>query len=140
MRSSPASATKRLPRARPTSVRFALRASSTPQAVKPERETRIGMPMRTVLMTISEVRRAAGGVENLVVGGDAVLEHPSRDLVDGVVASDVLHVHERSVLVREHAAVDRAGFEIERGRGVDLVREAIKPRGAQLRLGQRDVF
>ena len=35
----------------------ALRASSTPQAVKPERETRIGMPMRTVLITISEVSR-----------------------------------------------------------------------------------
>jgi len=57
MRSSPASATKRLPRARPTNVRLALRASSTPQAVKPERDTRIGMPMRTVLITISEVRR-----------------------------------------------------------------------------------
>ena len=53
----PASATKRLPRARPISVRLALRASSTPQAVKPEREIRIGMPMRTVLITISEVSR-----------------------------------------------------------------------------------
>src|SRR5262249_3856791 len=84
--------------------------------------------------------QSAGGVENLVVGGDAVLEHPSGDLVDGVMAPDVLHVHERPVLMRQHAAVDRAGFEIERGRGVDLVREAIKPRGAQLRLGQRDVF
>ena len=35
----------------------ALRASSTPQAVKPERETRIGMPICTVLITISEVSR-----------------------------------------------------------------------------------
>ena len=35
----------------------ALRASSTPQAVKPERDTRMGMPMRTALITISEVRR-----------------------------------------------------------------------------------
>ena len=33
------------------------RASSTPQAVKPERETRIGMPICTVLITISEVSR-----------------------------------------------------------------------------------
>src|SRR5476651_1615869 len=57
MRSSPASATKRLPRARPISVRLALRASSTPHAVKPEREMRIGIPMRTHLITISEVSR-----------------------------------------------------------------------------------
>ncbi len=48
---------KRLPRARPISVKLALRASSTPQAVNPEREIRIGMPMRTVLITISEVSR-----------------------------------------------------------------------------------
>ena len=48
---------KRLPRARPISVRLAWRASSTPQAVKPEREIRIGMPMVTVLMTISLVSR-----------------------------------------------------------------------------------
>ena len=44
MRLSPASAVKRLPRARQISVRFALRASSTPQAVKPERDTRIVRP------------------------------------------------------------------------------------------------
>ncbi len=48
---------KRLPLQRPISVRLACRARSTPQAVKPLRETRIGMPMRTVLITISEVRR-----------------------------------------------------------------------------------
>ena len=35
----------------------ACRASSTPQAVKPEREIRIGMPICTVLITISEVSR-----------------------------------------------------------------------------------
>jgi hypothetical protein len=57
MRSSPARATKRLPLQRPIRVSFASRASSTPQAVKPERLTRMGMPMRTVLITISEVRR-----------------------------------------------------------------------------------
>ncbi len=52
-----ASATKRLPLQRPISVRFASRASSTPQAVKPDRDTRMGMPIRTVLITISEVSR-----------------------------------------------------------------------------------
>jgi hypothetical protein len=39
------------------SVRPVLRASSTPQAVKPDRDTRMGMPILTVLMTISEVSR-----------------------------------------------------------------------------------
>src|SRR3954469_24514034 len=64
---------------------------------------------------------AAGGVEDLVVCGDAVLEHPAGDFVDRVVASDVFHVDERAILLREHAAMDRAGFEVERGRRVDLV-------------------
>jgi hypothetical protein len=45
------------PPARPISVSPACRARSTPQAVKPERETRIGMPICTVLITISEVSR-----------------------------------------------------------------------------------
>ena len=57
MRSSPDIAMKRLPRVRPTRVSPTCRASSTPQAVKPDRETRIGIPMRTVLITISEVSR-----------------------------------------------------------------------------------
>jgi hypothetical protein len=57
MRSWPASAMKRLPLARPTRVSPTWRARSTPQAVKPERETRIGIPIRTVLMIISEVSR-----------------------------------------------------------------------------------
>jgi hypothetical protein len=57
MRSSPDSAMKRLPLARPMRVSPALRASSTPQAVKPEREIRIGMRICTVLITISEVSR-----------------------------------------------------------------------------------
>jgi hypothetical protein len=57
MRSAPDNAMKRFPRVRPTSVNPTCRARSTPQAVKPERDTRIGMPMRTVLITISEVSR-----------------------------------------------------------------------------------
>src|SRR3546814_4367549 len=36
------------------SVRPACFASATPQAVKPERDTRMGMPICTVLITISE--------------------------------------------------------------------------------------
>src|SRR5262249_32467751 len=56
---------------------------------------------------------AAGGVEDLVVAGNAVLEHPAGDLVDGVVATDVFHIDERAILLREHAPVDGAGLEIE---------------------------
>lgn len=52
-----ADATNRLPRARPISVSPALRASSTPQAVNPERDTRMGMCIFTHLITISEVSR-----------------------------------------------------------------------------------
>src|SRR5207237_6582209 len=43
MRSSPAPATKRLPLARPIRVTPACPAGSAPQAVKPERDIRIGM-------------------------------------------------------------------------------------------------
>ena len=41
----------------------------------------------------------AGGVENLVVRRDAVEEHIAGDLVDGVVAADVLDVEQRPVLL-----------------------------------------
>src|SRR5262245_19197055 len=56
----------------------------------------------------------SGGIEDLVVGLHLVLEHPSGDLVDRIMATDVLHIDERAVALRQHAAVDRAGFEIER--------------------------
>src|SRR6185503_1832608 len=56
-RCSPDSATKRLPRARPINVKPAFFANSTPQAVKPERDTSTGMRILTVLITISDVRR-----------------------------------------------------------------------------------
>src|SRR5262245_20683436 len=85
-------------------------------------------------------REAPGGVENLVACGHVMLEHEARDLVDGVVAADVLHVDQRLVLLRQHAAVDGAGLEVERGRSVDLVGERVKPRGAQLGPRQRDVL
>src|SRR5438067_1715392 len=55
----------------------------------------------------------AGGVKNLVVRGHAVLEHPAGDLVDCVVAPDVFHVDQGPVLLRQHATMDRAGFEVE---------------------------
>src|SRR5215216_1745398 len=61
---------------------------------------------------------AAGGVENLVGGIDAVAIDPAGDLVDGVVAADVLGVAHRRAFLAEHAAMDRAGFQIERGHGV----------------------
>ena len=82
--------------------------------------------------------QAAGGVEDLVAAALALAEHPAGDLVDGVVAADVLHVDERPVLAGEHAAVDGAGLEIERGRGVDGVGEPVEPRGLERRLRQRD--
>src|SRR4051812_47151148 len=69
----------------------------------------------------------ARGVEDLVVRRNAVLEHPAGNFVDRVVAPDVLHVNERAIFLREHAAVDRARFEVERRRGVDLVRQRIEP-------------
>jgi hypothetical protein len=57
MRSWPDSAMKRFPRVRPTRVSPTCRARSTPHAVNPDRETRIGIHIRTVLITISEVSR-----------------------------------------------------------------------------------
>src|SRR6266700_5375551 len=72
-------------------------------------------------------REPPGGVEELVVGAHAMLEHPARDLIDRVMAADVLHVDQRPILLRQHAAVDGAGFEIERGRSVDLMAERIEP-------------
>src|SRR5262245_13689700 len=70
---------------------------------------------------------ASGGVEDLVVRAHAVLEHVARDLVDGVMPAHVLHIEERPILFRQHAAVNGAGFEIKRRRGVDLLREGVKP-------------
>src|SRR6267154_1767640 len=54
-----------------------------------------------------------GGIENLVGGIDAVAIDPTRDLVDGVMAADILGVADRRAFLAQHAAVDRAGFEIE---------------------------
>src|ERR1700737_4566188 len=76
----------------------------------------------------------AGGVENLVGGIDTVAIQPSGDLVDCVMAADVFGVADRGALFAQHAAVDRAGFEIKRGHGVDGVRHLVEPGGAQLRL------
>src|SRR5262249_30707827 len=64
---------------------------------------------------------APGGVEDLVVGPHLVAEHPAGDLVDRVVAADVLHVDQRTIPLAQHAAVDGACLQVERGRGVDLV-------------------
>src|SRR5882757_9876307 len=51
------------------------------------------------------------GVQNLVGGVDAVSKHPARDLVDRVVAANVLGVADGSAFLAQHAAVDGAGLE-----------------------------
>jgi hypothetical protein len=51
----PDSARNRLPRARPITVMPTCRARSTPHAVKPDRDTRIGIRMAAHLRIISEV-------------------------------------------------------------------------------------
>src|SRR5262245_34487606 len=73
-------------------------------------------------------RQTAGGVENLVVGGDAVAKHVAGDLVDGVVPADVLHVDQRPVLRAQHAAMNGPRLQIEAGFGVDLLRQVVEPR------------
>src|SRR5437667_666909 len=82
----------------------------------------------------------SGGVENLVGGIDAMAIDPARDLVDGVVAADVLGVANGRAFLAQHAAMDRAGLEIERGHGVDRLRHLVEPGGAQLGLRQRRAF
>src|SRR5713226_1056433 len=81
-----------------------------------------------------------GGVKNLVGGIDAVAVDPARDLVDGVVAADVFGVADRRAFLAQHAAMNRAGLEVERRHGIDRVCHLVKPGGAQLCLGQRDAF
>jgi hypothetical protein len=44
-------------------------------------------------------RQPAGGVEDLVVGRDAVEEHPAGDLVDRIVPPDVLDIGQHAVLL-----------------------------------------
>ncbi len=79
--------------------------------------------------------QATGGVEDLVVGRDGVQEHVAGNLVDGVVAADVLHVDEGPVLLAQHAAVDRAGLEVEARLGVDLAGQLVEPGGLESRAG-----
>ena len=67
-------------------------------------------------------------------------EHVAGDLVDGVVAADVLHVDQRPVLVAEDAAVDRAGFQIEARAGVDRAGERVEPTGLQHRVRRQVDF
>src|SRR5258708_28625090 len=61
-------------------------------------------------------------VKNLVGGIDAVAIDPACDLVDGVVATDVLGITDRRALLAQHAALDSPRLEIERGLRVSLVR------------------
>ena len=56
--------------------------------------------------------------------------HPAGDLVDGVVAADVLHVDERARALAEDGAVDGAGLEVEARGGVDGVGQRVEVGGA----------
>src|SRR5262245_41447020 len=58
-------------------------------------------------------REPAGGVEDLVCSRHLLLEHPASDLVDRIVATDILHVDQRLVALRQHTAVNGARLEIE---------------------------
>ena len=60
--------------------------------------------------------------------------HVAGDLVDRVVPADILHIEQRPVLLAQHAAMDRAGGQIEARRGVDLAGQRVKPGGAQHRV------
>ena len=81
-----ASATKRSPRARPIKVNPASRVSSMLQAVKLERENRIGRRMRDGL-DHNVAGEPPGGVEFLSCAGTR-FRTSSRDLVDRVVVVD----------------------------------------------------
>jgi hypothetical protein len=66
--------------------------------------------------------------------------HPAGNLVDGVVTAYILGVAERRAFPAQHAAVDSAGLEVERGHGVDRVRHLVQPGCAQFSLGKFDAF
>src|SRR5258708_1172883 len=67
-------------------------------------------------------------VKNLVGGIDPVAIDPACDLVDGVVATDVLGITDRRALLSQHAAVDRPGLEVEARHGVAPLLHLVKPR------------
>src|SRR4051794_33656212 len=52
-------------------------------------------------------------VHDLVAGIDVVAEHPARDLVDSIVAADILGVADGPAFLTQHAAMNRAGLEIK---------------------------
>src|SRR5262249_21358746 len=79
-----------------------------------------------------------GGVEDFVIGADAIEEHVAGDLVDGVVTAHVLQVDQRSVLFGEDTAVDGAGLEIEARGRVDLLGQLIEPGRAHAGVGVED--
>jgi hypothetical protein len=53
--------------------------------------------------------------------------HVARDLVDRVVAPDVLEIDQNAILFAQGAAVDRARLEVEGRNCVDLAHEGIQP-------------
>src|SRR5262249_42601281 len=71
--------------------------------------------------------KAAGRVEDLVAGRNAMPVHVAGYLVDRVVAADILHIQQRFILPAKDGAVYRTGLEIERRNSVDRLRQPIEP-------------
>src|SRR5260370_17181182 len=69
----------------------------------------------------------SGGVENLVVAAHLIAEHPARDLVDRVVAAEVLHLEQRPVALAPPATLNGARLVIERRRGVSTMHYLLDP-------------
>ena len=84
------------------------------------------MPIRTVLTTISECE-VGQWCREFIGGIDTVAVDPACDLIDSIVAANVLGVADGRALLTQNAAVDRAGLKIKRGHGVDLVGHLVKP-------------
>ena len=80
--------------------------------------------------------QAPGGVEDFVGGGLPLHPHPAGDLVDGVVAADILHIDQRAILPAKDGAVDRARLQIKAGGRVDLLRQRVEPACPQRRGGE----
>ena len=68
------------------------------------------------------------------------MQHPAGDLINRIVTAHILHIHQRTVALTQHRAVDRPCLQIKRRRTIDLRRQSVKRGGAQLGGGKRDLF
>src|SRR5262249_14830530 len=78
--------------------------------------------------------------KDLVCSGHLLLEHPAGDLVDRIMTTDILHINQWLVSLRQHTAVNGARLKIERRRRVDFMGERVKPGCAQTRLLERYIL